>query len=644
MNDGRSYEVLAVAGLFFILSWLTVSLRVYARGILMKRWGRDDSCMVVTLIVAAVHGTGRHRWDITDDDARTALLFWYLCELIYVLANCVLKFAIGFFLLRVAIQRWHIIAIKALMAGTVFFGIVYFFLVMLQCLPIAEFWNNHPASDKCLPKGPTLGITYALAACNAAADWAFGLLPFCIVWGLEMKMKTKLLVAGILAVAAIGSTGTVVRMKYIHTLMDGPDFLYYTTDVAIWSTVELGIGIVAGNIATLRPLIRQCLWCMHLAPEPRGRQSRAYYPSDNDKKRKDRRGYRRSLSPSDLVPTEVNGTTSTEIFGPRRTIYQDMIVMPKLTASDATDASDTPDGHIKQTVTWAQDFDPPRTPEEAPTVSLRGSFRYSFTRGSILSLGKPEASIIECCSRPTMACDRTEEVAQPFHTSRPPATPTTMNEDVLQAASSLSTVPQFLHLLYHAKGLVGAHGPYTLLPQTSTFTRDGGDDVSPKKFATSLATAQDCIDSAQPPRLANEDLKFFQQLWSSTLAAFEEMLEAGKLDIETIGWGVIGMCAGYMAKGTSDQEFQAYKTRLHNALRLMPSLDGPGRGFRWAGYRGYMNSAGTTVRVLATARSEIHACTTMLLQRFAKEEWKTIRWYHGIAVAERWVGALGHGE
>jgi hypothetical protein len=68
---------------------------------------------------------------------------------------------------------------------------------------VSAFWIDHPASDKCIHKGPTLGITYALAAINAAADWAFGLLPFFIVWGLEMRTKTKLLVAGILAFAAM---------------------------------------------------------------------------------------------------------------------------------------------------------------------------------------------------------------------------------------------------------------------------------------------------------------------------------------------------------------------------------------------------------------------------------------------------------
>jgi amino acid permease len=46
----RSPDVFAVAILFFVLTWLTVGLRVYVRAILMKRWGKDDSCMVAALV------------------------------------------------------------------------------------------------------------------------------------------------------------------------------------------------------------------------------------------------------------------------------------------------------------------------------------------------------------------------------------------------------------------------------------------------------------------------------------------------------------------------------------------------------------------------------------------------------------------
>ncbi|KAF1833693.1 hypothetical protein BDW02DRAFT_372147 [Decorospora gaudefroyi] len=392
-EDDRSPAVLAVATLFFILSWVTVGLRVYVRGFLMKTWGKDDSCMVATLvvftvflpcqIVAAIHGTGRHRWELSDSDARTALMFTYLCEILYVLANCLLKFAIGYFYLRVATERWHIWTIRFLMAGTVLGGLTYLFLVVVQCIPISEFWDHHPASDKCIAKAATLGFTYALAAANALADWALALLPLFIIRGLGMKRRTKFLVACILAFASIGSTGTIIRMAYVHTLTDGPDFLYSTTDIALWSTIEPGIGITAGSIATLRPLVHYCLWWMGLAntpPESR-RRDRTYYPSYSERKRNGRRGYRRSLSPSDLVLTELGTSRSVQICGPHDTDYVNTVFPPKIVVTD-TDASSTPEGHIIPNLTMDQQYEGP------PKLQLRDSFRNSFTGGAMLSMSK----------------------------------------------------------------------------------------------------------------------------------------------------------------------------------------------------------------------------------------------------------------
>lgn len=49
-------------------------------------------------------------------------------------------------------------------------------------------------------------------------------------------------------------------MPYLWTVktLKG-DFLYNTTDVAIWTTVEVGTGITAGCMATLRPLLHRFL-------------------------------------------------------------------------------------------------------------------------------------------------------------------------------------------------------------------------------------------------------------------------------------------------------------------------------------------------------------------------------------------------
>ena len=48
---------------------------------------------------------------------------------------------------------------------------------------------------------------------------------------------------------------TLVRIPALHTITDSGDFLYATTDIAIWSTLEIGLGITASTMPTLKPLL-----------------------------------------------------------------------------------------------------------------------------------------------------------------------------------------------------------------------------------------------------------------------------------------------------------------------------------------------------------------------------------------------------
>lgn len=52
--DDRHQEVLAVAALFFVLTWVTVGLRCYVRGFMMKTWGADDYYMLATLVCFSI--------------------------------------------------------------------------------------------------------------------------------------------------------------------------------------------------------------------------------------------------------------------------------------------------------------------------------------------------------------------------------------------------------------------------------------------------------------------------------------------------------------------------------------------------------------------------------------------------------------
>lgn len=80
----------------------------------------------------------------------------------------------------------------------------------------------------------------------------------------------------------------------MHHLIDGDDFLWSTTDVAIWSTVEPGIGIAAASIATLRPLWQLICYRTGLSSEvpanlrwrERNRGKRTYIRSDGSGSRR----------------------------------------------------------------------------------------------------------------------------------------------------------------------------------------------------------------------------------------------------------------------------------------------------------------------------------------------------------------------
>ncbi|KAM0171449.1 hypothetical protein ACHAPF_008154 [Botrytis cinerea] len=53
------------------------------------------------------------------------------------------------------------------------------------------------------------------------------------------------------------STATIIRIPTVTSLLITEDFLFKSTPLAVWSTVEPGIAIFAASLATLRPLLRR---------------------------------------------------------------------------------------------------------------------------------------------------------------------------------------------------------------------------------------------------------------------------------------------------------------------------------------------------------------------------------------------------
>jgi hypothetical protein len=86
-----------------------------------------------------------------------------------------------------------------------------------------------------------------------------------------------------LTVLCRGSIASIVRFRYIPALVESSNnFFGHILGLAIWSCVELGLGVIAGSLATLRPLVRQFL---RFSPLSRygGSRSGSSFPSNHSR-------------------------------------------------------------------------------------------------------------------------------------------------------------------------------------------------------------------------------------------------------------------------------------------------------------------------------------------------------------------------
>ncbi|PVI04848.1 hypothetical protein DM02DRAFT_585438 [Periconia macrospinosa] len=270
VNEDRSHEYTGILGFFIAICTLLVSLRCYTKLVLVKSFAADDYFSVLTLIaflmfctlalLGVQNGTGKQRYLIPDEDFPNGMKWWWGCEPTYIICGIFLKISIGIFLLRIAVERAHRIILWTCLITIQVYSVFFLFLFTFQCTPISHFWEQFRGGQgKCIDSNIIVGTFYGYSALVCVTDWTFSIVPIFIVRKLQMSKQKKISVGIVLAFCAIGSTATVVRIPYIKGLKDIPNFLYATTDVAIWSISEVGIGLGASAAATLRPLLRKIL-------------------------------------------------------------------------------------------------------------------------------------------------------------------------------------------------------------------------------------------------------------------------------------------------------------------------------------------------------------------------------------------------
>jgi hypothetical protein len=214
----------------------------------------DDWAILATVIVGTAttavtiggtieHGLGKDLWTLAPQEITTMLRYFEVVAVLYFATLTLLKLSIIFFYIKIFSTPGAQRLLWATAAFTFVWGAMYVILAIFQCQPISYFWNQWDGmhEGRCLNIN---AITSSNAGFSIALDfWSLGI-PLWQLRGLKMHWKKKV---GVVLMFGVGTFVTIVSILRLQALVHfakSTNVSWEFYDVSIWSTIELGVGVV----------------------------------------------------------------------------------------------------------------------------------------------------------------------------------------------------------------------------------------------------------------------------------------------------------------------------------------------------------------------------------------------------------------
>lgn len=147
----------------------------------------------------------------------------------------------------------------AIIVASVVVILVADLIIGFSCRPIAFKWDKTIPHGRCSKPDAILALSYIFSGMKITTDLCTAILPILIVRNLQLSLRLKISISVLLGMGVFASLATIARAKYFHKYAAKADYLYGIAPIAWWSTIELGLGIIAACLSTLRPLLRYAL-------------------------------------------------------------------------------------------------------------------------------------------------------------------------------------------------------------------------------------------------------------------------------------------------------------------------------------------------------------------------------------------------
>ncbi|KAL2211772.1 hypothetical protein CC79DRAFT_1393048 [Sarocladium strictum] len=249
---------------------LTVILRCYTRLWLRRVFGTDDVLIVISVVIllayaiiietAVSNGLGRHIEFVLLNPKKALLvgLLGQISQPLVIMSCAVGKTSFAITLMRVAAQRWIHVTLWFIIWSMNILHVMVSVFVFARCEDPRTTWDPSVVSE-CWSHERYLTITLFIGSYSAATDFALALLPWAMLWRLNMKKREKGGVAVAMSLGIFAGIVAIVKAAHLAGSSSDPDITWSVAPLLWWAGTENGLIIIAACVPTLRPLLRKLM-------------------------------------------------------------------------------------------------------------------------------------------------------------------------------------------------------------------------------------------------------------------------------------------------------------------------------------------------------------------------------------------------
>ncbi|KAJ4302949.1 hypothetical protein N0V90_001840 [Kalmusia sp. IMI 367209] len=237
-HEDNGPVILGATWFLTAISAAFLGLRLYAKSsrrqglwwddyILITSWPYQLLLAVEAAITQAGRelGMGKHVWTIPQEDAFALARLTYIGATVSCFAATLSKISFGVTLLRFTSGKLNIF-VWFCCISLFLFMLPSAFLSWIQCRPVAKLWNPF-LEGSCW--GGTILRDYGFfnAAFCATVDFALALLPWKLLWGLQLQTKEKIGVGIAMSMGLLAGMCAIIKGIYLQQLTDSDFFCEY---------------------------------------------------------------------------------------------------------------------------------------------------------------------------------------------------------------------------------------------------------------------------------------------------------------------------------------------------------------------------------------------------------------------------------